>query len=49
MVLVIKHFKTALKGHKDYPNKRKSRGTRTFFMCDKFGLFIAQCLDNQNA
>jgi hypothetical protein len=27
MVLVIKCFKTALKGRKDYPNKNKSRGS----------------------
>jgi hypothetical protein len=26
MVFVIKRFKTALKGQKDYPNKNKSRG-----------------------
>jgi hypothetical protein len=26
MALVIKRFKTALKGRKDYPNKNKSRG-----------------------
>jgi hypothetical protein len=26
MALVIKRFKTALKGHKDYSNKHKSRG-----------------------
>jgi hypothetical protein len=27
MVLVLKRFKTALKGCKDYPNKNKSRGS----------------------
>jgi hypothetical protein len=27
MVLVIKRFKTALNGRKDYPNKNKSRGS----------------------
>jgi hypothetical protein len=26
MVLVIKRFKTTLKGHKEYPYKKKSRG-----------------------
>jgi hypothetical protein len=26
MALVIKRFKTTLKGGKDYPNKNKSRG-----------------------
>ena len=25
MALIIKHFKTALKGHKEYPNKNKTR------------------------
>jgi hypothetical protein len=29
MVLVIKRFKTTLKGRKDYPNKNISRGKRT--------------------
>jgi hypothetical protein len=29
MTLVIKRFKTALKGHKEYPNKKKSRGKRS--------------------
>ena len=28
MALVIKRFKTALKGHKEYPNKNKSRRKR---------------------
>jgi hypothetical protein len=48
MVLVIKRFKTALKGRKDYPNKSKSRGKHTCFKCDKSGHFIAQCPDNGN-
>jgi hypothetical protein len=26
MALIIKRFKTALKGRKEYPNKNKSRG-----------------------
>jgi hypothetical protein len=28
MALVIKRFKTALKGHKEYTNKNKSKGKR---------------------
>jgi hypothetical protein len=48
MVLVIKCFKTALKGHKEYPNKNKSKGKRSCFKCGKFGHFIAQCPDNEN-
>jgi hypothetical protein len=45
MVLVIKRFKTAWKGHKDYP-KNKSRGKRTCIKCGKSNHFIAQCPDN---
>jgi hypothetical protein len=41
MALVIKRFKTALKGHKEYPNKNKSRVKRSCFKCGKFGHFIA--------
>jgi hypothetical protein len=48
MVLAIKRFKTALKGHKDYPNKNRSRGKRSCFKCGKCGHFIAQCLDKEN-
>jgi hypothetical protein len=48
MALVIKRFKTALNGRKDYPNKNKSRGKRTCFKCGKSGHFIAQCPDNEN-
>jgi hypothetical protein len=48
MALVIKRFKTALKGCKDYPNKSKSRGKRTCFKCGKSGNFIAQCTYNEN-
>jgi hypothetical protein len=48
MALVIKRFKTALKGHKEYPNKNKSKGKRSCFMCNKSGHFIAQYLDNEN-
>ena len=48
MALVIKRFKTALKGCKEYPNKNKTRGKRSCFKCGKSGHFIAQCLDNEN-
>jgi hypothetical protein len=41
MALVIKCFKTALKGHKEYPNKNKSRGKHSCFKCGKSGHFIA--------
>jgi hypothetical protein len=41
MTLVIKRFKTILKGRKDYPNKNKSRGKRSCFKCGKTGHFIA--------
>jgi hypothetical protein len=48
MALIIKRFKTALKGRKEYPNKNKSRGKRSCFKCGKTGYFIAQCPDNDN-
>jgi hypothetical protein len=48
MALIIKRFKTALKGRKDYPNKNKTRGKRSCFKCGKTGHFIAQCPDNEN-
>jgi hypothetical protein len=48
MDLIIKRFKTALKGHKEYPNKNKARGKRSCFKCGKTGHFIAQCPDNDN-
>jgi hypothetical protein len=48
MALVIKHFKTTLKGRKEYTNKNKSRGKRSCFKCGKSGHFIAQCPDNDN-
>jgi hypothetical protein len=41
MTLIIKCFKTALKGHKKYPNKNKSRGKRSCFKFGKSGHFIA--------
>jgi hypothetical protein len=48
MALIIKRFKTALKGRKEYPNKSKSNGKRSCFKCGKSGHFIAQCPDNDN-
>jgi hypothetical protein len=48
MALIIKRFKTALKGRKEYPNKNKTRGKCSCFKCGKIGHFIAQCLDNDN-
>jgi hypothetical protein len=48
MALIIKRFKTALKGRKEYPNKNKLRGKRSCFKCGKSGHFIAQCPDNDN-
>jgi hypothetical protein len=48
MALIIKRFKTALKGRKEYPNKNKSRGKCSCFKCGKTGHFIAQCPDNDS-
>jgi hypothetical protein len=48
MALIIKRFKTVLKGHKEYPNKNKSKGKRSCFKCGKSSHFIAQCLDNND-
>jgi hypothetical protein len=48
MALIIKCFKTALKGRKEYPNKNKSRGKRSCFKCGKSGHLIAQCPNNDN-
>jgi hypothetical protein len=48
MALIIKRFKTALKGRKEYPNKYKSRGKRSCFKCGKSSHFIAQCPDNDD-
>jgi hypothetical protein len=45
MAFVIKRFKTALKGRKDY-NKNKSKEKRIYFKCSKTGHFIANCPDN---
>jgi hypothetical protein len=48
MTLIIKRFKTALKGHREYPNKNKTRGKRSCFKCGKTGHFIANCPDNDS-
>jgi hypothetical protein len=37
MALIIKRFKTALKGHKEYPNKNKTSGKRS---CFKYGKMV---------
>jgi hypothetical protein len=36
MLLVIKRFKTTLKGCKEYPNKNKSKVKRFCFKCGKY-------------
>jgi hypothetical protein len=48
MALIIKRFKTALKGRKEHPNKSKTKGKRSCFKCDKIGHFIANCPDNDS-
>ena len=48
MALIIKRFKTALKGRKEYPNKNKIRGKCSCFKCGKTGHFIANCPDNDS-
>jgi hypothetical protein len=48
MAFIIKCFKTALKGRKEYPNKNKSRGKRSCFKCGTSSHFIAQCPDNDS-
>jgi hypothetical protein len=48
MALIIKRFKTALKGRKEYPSKNKARGKRSSFKCGKTSHFIAQCPDNDD-
>jgi hypothetical protein len=48
MALIIKRFKTTLKGRKEYLNKNKSRIKHSCFKCGKTGHFIAQCSDNEN-
>jgi hypothetical protein len=48
MALIIKRFKTALKGRKEYSNKNKVKGKRSCFKCGKTGHFIANCPDNSS-
>jgi hypothetical protein len=48
MALIIKRFKTALKGRKEHPNKSKTKGKRSCFKCGKYGHFVANCPDNTN-
>jgi hypothetical protein len=48
MALIIKRFKTTLKGRKEHPNKSKTKGKRSCFKCGKYGHFIANCPDNTN-
>jgi hypothetical protein len=48
MALIIKRFKIALKGRKEYPNKNKTRGKRSCFKYGKTSHFIAQCPNNDN-
>jgi hypothetical protein len=48
MALIIKRFKTALKGRKEYLNKNKAKGKRSCFKCGKTGHFIAQCPNNND-
>jgi hypothetical protein len=43
MALIIKRFKTALKGRKEYPNKNKSRGKRSCFKCCKTDHLKGKC------
>jgi hypothetical protein len=48
MALIIKRFKTVLKGRKEYSNKNKAKGKCSCFKCGKTCHFIAQCPDNEN-
>jgi hypothetical protein len=48
MALIIKRFKTALKGRKEYPSKSKTRGKRSCFKCGKTSHFIANCPNNDS-
>jgi hypothetical protein len=48
MALIIKRFKTALKGRKEHPNKSKTKGKRSCFKCGKVGHFIANCPNNDS-
>jgi hypothetical protein len=46
MTLVIKRFKQALKGRKDYNNKSKRKCA--YFKCGKYGHFVADSSDNES-
>jgi hypothetical protein len=48
MALIIKRFKTSLRGRKEHPNKTKTKGKRSCFKCGKIGHFIANCPDNDS-
>jgi hypothetical protein len=48
MALIIKRFKTTLKGRKEHPNKSKKKGKRSCFKCGKTDHFIANCPDNDS-
>jgi hypothetical protein len=48
MALIIKHFKTTMKGRKEYPNKSKSKRKGSCLKCGKSSHFIARCPDNDN-
>ena len=48
MDLIIKRFKTTLKGRKEHPNKSKTKGKHSCFKCGKIGHFIANCPDNDS-
>jgi hypothetical protein len=48
MALIIKRFKTALKGRKEHSNKSKAKGKRSYFKYGKTGHFIANCPNNAN-
>src|SRR5688572_10356457 len=48
MALIIKRFKTALKGQKGQPSKAKTKGKRSCFKCGKLGHFIANCPENDS-
>jgi hypothetical protein len=48
MALIIKRFKTALKGHKEHTKRSKTKGKRSCFKYGKIGHFIANCPDNDS-
>jgi hypothetical protein len=48
MALIIKRFKTTLKGRKEHPKKNKTKGKRSCFKCGKTGHFIANYPDNDS-